>query len=248
MGSEFTFDRLDQDSVYRRGTFDNFAVSRSNRAAVETSKAIAESPSFGRVFVIEAACGDGSTHLASAVMNRIGDLHPGVRRFVISSDRLNHCCLVDPAFGVELVQCAAGRSVVLIDTFSFCYGDRAIEQRMADIITKISECGGAVVISTTPFAGCLSSGSPLMSVFGDARVVSIQSPDADLRRSIVSNVSRRRGVSPSPEVIDTISSAAVRSARTVEAVTARCLALSAFLSRPLDEALVVLAIRGVGAA
>jgi len=220
-------------------TFDGFVVGESNRAAYAAACRVAEEPNASPLF-LHGPSGVGKTHLLHAIFHALGAA--GVAVACLAAAQLVAALLAaceartEAAFWSELSLLGG----LLLDDVHSVRGLPEIQERLIDGLALWVAAGRLLVLTSdrAPHETPALLGGLQMHFEGTV-VAAIASPDAALRRAILEQKARARGLSLDARLATRLATELGGSVRRLEGAFTRLLAHARLSGRPLDEALAV---------
>ena len=178
--SYLKYNRIDPNK-----TFDNFILGSSNKLAFEASKKVSQDISHYNPLYIYGGVGMGKTHLLNAIGLSLKDnnsvmLIPAERFMYqfVRSIKLNEM--------VKFKEYFRNADILLIDDIQFMNGKEAMQEEFFHTFNALLDKGSQIIVSADRPPNKLSRiQDRIKSRFSGGLVVDIQSPDFDLRNSIV---------------------------------------------------------------
>jgi len=178
--SYLKYNRIDPNK-----TFDNFILGSSNKLAFEASKKVSQDISHYNPLYIYSEVGMGKTHLLNAIGLSLKDnnsvmLIPAERFMYqfVKSIKLNEM--------VKFKEYFRNADILLIDDIQFMNGKEAMQEEFFHTFNALLDKGSQIIVSADRPPNKLSRiQDRIKSRFSGGLVVDIQSPDFDLRNSIV---------------------------------------------------------------
>ena len=178
--SYLQYNRIDPNK-----TFDNFILGPSNKLAFEASKKVSQDISHYNPLYIYSGVGMGKTHLLNAIGLSLKDnnsvmLIPAERFMYqfVRSIKLNEM--------VKFKEYFRNADILLIDDIQFMNGKEAMQEEFFHTFNALLDKGSQIIVSADRPPNKLSRiQDRIKSRFSGGLVVDIQSPDFELRYSIV---------------------------------------------------------------
>ena len=178
--SYLQYNRIDPNK-----TFDNFILVPSNKLAFEASKKVSQDISHYNPLYIYSGVGMGKTHLLNAIGLNLKDnnsvmLIPAERFMYqfVRSIKLNEM--------VKFKEYFRNADILLIDDIQFMNGKEAMQEEFFHTFNALLDKGSQIIVSADRPPNKLSRiQDRIKSLFSGGLVVDIQSPDFELRYSIV---------------------------------------------------------------
>ena len=178
--SYLQYNRIDPNK-----TFDNFILGPSNKLAFEASKKVSQDISHYNPLYIYSGVGMGKTHLLNAIGLNLKDnnsvmLIPAERFMYqfVRSIKLNEM--------VKFKEYFRNADILLIDDIQFMNGKEAMQEEFFHTFNALLDKGSQIIVSADRPPNKLSRiQDRIKSRFSGGLVVDIQSPDFELRYSIV---------------------------------------------------------------
>ena len=184
--SYLQYNRIDPNK-----TFDNFVLGPSNKLAFEASKKVSQDISHYNPLYIYGGVGMGKTHLLNAIGLSLKDnnsvmLIPAERFMYqfVRSIKLNEM--------VKFKEYFRNADILLIDDIQFMNGKEAMQEEFFHTFNALLDKGSQIIVSADRPPNKLSRiQDRIKSRFSGGLVVDIQSPDFELRYSIVKKKSEQ---------------------------------------------------------
>ncbi len=184
--SYLQYNRIDPNK-----TFDNFILGPSNKLAFEASKKVSQDISHYNPLYIYSGVGMGKTHLLNAIGLNLKDnnsvmLIPAERFMYqfVRSIKLNEM--------VKFKEYFRNADILLIDDIQFMNGKEAMQEEFFHTFNALLDKGSQIIVSADRPPNKLSRiQDRIKSRFSGGLVVDIQSPDFELRYSIVKKKSEQ---------------------------------------------------------
>ena len=216
---------------------DQFVAGSSNRVAYSAALSVIENPcgSYNPLF-IHGGCGLGKTHLLQAICNGIAQAHPALTCRYVTGDEFTN----DYIFAIRAHQYDAFRhryrnvDVLVIDDVHFFANKRATQEEFLNTFSDIAAQGNQVVLSSDvqpKMIGHLSE--RLVSRLLAGVVVRIDSPDLELRKSVLRQNARKLKIVVPEPVIQHIAENFLANVRELEGALLKIVALAEITNRPL---------------
>ena len=187
--SYLQYNRIDPNK-----TFDNFILGPSNKLAFEASKKVSQDISHYNPLYIYGGVGMGKTHLLNAIGLSLKDnnsvmLIPAERFMYqfVRSIKLNEM--------VKFKEYFRNADILLIDDIQFMNGKEAMQEEFFHTFNALLDKGSQIIVSADRPPNKLSRiQDRIKSRFSGGLVVDIQSPDFELRYSIVKKKSEELSI------------------------------------------------------
>jgi chromosomal replication initiator protein len=172
-------------------TFETFVVGRSNELACSAARRVADARqgqplSFNPLY-IHSPAGQGKTHLLNAISWRIRESNPDVKVLYLTAERFMYHFIAalkdrDTLAFKDYFQTI---NVLLIDDFQFLQG-KTMQQEFCHTFNSLVDSKRQVIVAADVPPSQLETLEPRMrSRLAGGLVVGIETPDVDLRRSIL---------------------------------------------------------------
>ena len=172
-------------------TFDNFILGFSNRLAYEASKKVSEDISHYNPLYIYGGVGMGKTHLLNAIGLKLKDKN---RVMLIPAERFMYQFVRSIKLNemVKFKEYFRNTDVLIIDDIQFMNGKEAMQEEFFHTFNALLDKGSQIIVSADRPPNKLSRiQDRIKSRFSGGLVVDIQSPDFELRYSIVKKKSEQ---------------------------------------------------------
>jgi chromosomal replication initiator protein len=178
--SYLQYNRIDPNK-----TFDNFILGPSNKLAFEASKKVSQDISHYNPLYLYGGVGMGKTHLLNSISLSLKDKNSVMfipaERFMyqfVRSIKLNEM--------VKFKEYFRNADILLIDDIQFMNGKEAMQEEFFHTFNALLDKGSQIIVSADRPPNKLSRiQDRIKSRFSGGLVVDIQSPDFELRYSIV---------------------------------------------------------------
>ena len=233
-------DRLSNQSLNTRYTFDNFVVGASNRLAHAASLAVAENPAqaYNPLFLY-GGVGLGKTHLLHAIGNWCAQR--GQQVLYVSSEEFTNDLI--SAIRAHTTQAFRERyrriDVLLIDDIQFIAGKESTQEEFFHTFNTLHGQDKQIVISSDrPPKALVTLEERLRSRFEWGLTADIQPPDFETRMAVLRGKSERAGRRIPPEIIEVIARRVQSNIRELEGALTRVVAFADLSGVPLSSQLV----------
>jgi chromosomal replication initiator protein len=230
----------------QQSSFDNFVVGPCNALAKEAALALAQGRAQG--LFLASGSGLGKTHLARAALREAW--RRGVRGAVYASAE---------SFTSELMASIRQRStdgfkrrfrdrceLLVLEDVQFLAGKRATQLELFHTVEHLRAAGRPLLLTASCTPHELAVFEPRMvSLLASGIVAEIESPDAQVRRRILSSKAAAGGVRIPADCLDLLVEGVRGSVRDLEGVLTQLVASSVLLRRPIDRELTEQALRKV---
>lgn len=185
-------------------TFENFMVGESNKYAYTVCRAVAENPgtAYNPLF-LHGSTGLGKTHLLKAIKNQIEKDHPNYTCYYLSSE----------SYTTEFIESLRTKTthefknkyrnadVLLIDDVQFFAGKESTQEEFFHTYNYLKEGNKQIILaSDRPPKDIHPLEERLCGRFESGALMSIESPELELRVAIVKNKAKYYNVNISDEV------------------------------------------------
>jgi len=233
-------DRLSNQSLNTRYTFDNFVVGASNRLAHAASLAVAENPAqaYNPLFLY-GGVGLGKTHLLHAIGNWCAQR--GQQVLYVSSEEFTNDLI--SAIRAHTTQAFRERyrriDVLLIDDIQFIAGKESTQEEFFHTFNTLHGQDKQIVISSDrPPKALVTLEERLRSRFEWGLTADIQPPDFETRMAVLRGKSERAGRRIPAEIIEVIARRVQSNIRELEGALTRVVAFADLSGVPLSPQLV----------
>lgn len=213
-----------------------FIVGSCNRMAFAAVEIAAARPGEISPLVIHGPGGVGKSHLLELACSRARGFHPGLQAVFLSAEQ----------FTTSFLQALHGRSLpgfrrsirsadmLVIDDLQFFIGKRATIQEFQQTIDAFFRQGKQIVVASDKDLDALGDlGSDLLGRLRGGMTARLLPPDYDVRRGIVTALSRARGLALPDDVIHHVAVSMTRHARELAGAVNRLEATSHMLGLPV---------------
>ncbi len=219
--------------------FENFVVSESNQVASAAAKAIAENPTKTRYnpLLIYGATGLGKTHLAHSIGNQIIRKNPRIRVLYTNGEQfyVNFVNAIQNNKISDFAKVYRNVDVLIIDDIQFFAGKEKTQDNFFHTFNALQQANKLIVLtSDKPTKELKGVDQRLISRFNSGVTVDIQSPDLEMRKSILQKKSRADGFELPEELTDFLARTITDSIRELEGVYISLIAHSTFNNRRLS--------------
>jgi chromosomal replication initiator protein len=213
-----------------------FIVGPCNRMAFAAVEIAASRPGEMSPLVIHGPGGVGKTHLLELASSRARGFHPGLQAVVVSAEQ----------FTTSFLHALHGRSLpgfrrsirsadmLVVDDLQFFIGKRATIQEFQQTIDAFFRQGKQVIVASDRDLDALGDlGSEILGRLRGGMTARLLPPDYDVRRGIVTALSRSRGLPLPDDVIHHVAVSMTRHARELAGAVNRLEATSHMLGLPV---------------
>jgi chromosomal replication initiator protein len=233
-------DRLSNQFLNTRYTFDNFVVGASNRLAHAASLAVAENPAqaYNPLFLY-GGVGLGKTHLLHAIGNWCAQR--GQQVLYVSSEEFTNDLI--SAIRAHTTQAFRERyrriDVLLIDDIQFIAGKESTQEEFFHTFNTLHGQDKQIVISSDrPPKALVTLEERLRSRFEWGLTADIQPPDFETRMAVLRGKSERAGRRIPAEIFEVIARRVQSNIRELEGALTRVVAFADLSGVPLSSQLV----------
>jgi len=187
-----------------KGKLDEFVVGVSNRLAYAAALSIVEKPSahYNPLFV-HGGCGLGKTHLLQGICNGLKERHPDLRWRYVSGEEFTN----DYVYAIKAREMNAFNSryrnldALVIDDVHFLANKRATQDGFLHTFKAIDAAGKQIVLASDAHPKMIGHFSEsLVSRFLSGMVVRVESPDLEVRTTVL----RRRAEKMKVDISDAV--------------------------------------------
>jgi chromosomal replication initiator protein len=227
--------------------FGEFAVGPGNALAREAAMALAQRRQLAvSPLYVVAASGLGKTHLANAVVAEVGAR--GERAVYVSGEQFTNELLtsIRSQRTGEFKRRYRDCDVLVFEDVHFLRAKHSTQLELLHTMEHLGRTGARLMLTSDRLPREIPDFDPrLASRLASGLVAEIEAPDPELRRAILRAKATARGVSLPPACAERLVEAIPASVRDLEAALVQLVASASLLARPIDPALVELALRKV---
>jgi chromosomal replication initiator protein len=202
-------DRVDDDALGPRFTFDTFVVGAANDLAAAAAKSVAERPGlqFNPLF-IHGGVGIGKTHLLHAIGHLARQRQPGLRVRYVAAETY-----IDDLHAAWRQKDGNARAdlrhhyrksvdVLLVDDVQFLQGRDRVQEEFFHLFNALHQAGKQIVLTGDRYPSELQDLSDrLRSRFDWGLVAELRAPDRDLRVAILQRKALELSLAVPPDVV-----------------------------------------------
>jgi len=234
-------------SAPSRSGFVDFAVGPGNALAREAAMALAQRRQLAvSPLYLVGASGLGKTHLANAVVAEAGAR--GERAVYVSGEQFTNELLasIRSQRTGEFKRRYRDCDVLVFEDVHFLRAKHSTQLELLHTVEQLGRAGARLMLTSDRLPREIPDFDPrLASRLASGLVAEIEAPDPELRRAILRAKATARGVSLPPACAERLVAAIPASVRDLEAALVQLVASASLLARPIDPALVELALRKV---
>ena len=188
-----------------KGKLGDFVVGTSNRLAYAAALSVVETPAtqYNPLFV-HGGCGLGKTHLLQGICNGLKERHPNLRWRYVSGEEFTN----DYVYAIKAREMDAFHAryrhldTLVIDDVHFLANKRATEDEFLHTFKAIDAAGKQIVLASDAHPKMIGHFSEsLVTRFLSGMVVRIESPDLDVRTTVLRRRAERMKVDISDAVL-----------------------------------------------
>ncbi len=188
-----------------KGKLEDFVVGSSNRLAYAAALSVVENPStqYNPLFV-HGGCGLGKTHLLQGICNGLTVRHPNLRWRYVSGEEFTN----DYVYAIKAQEMDSFHNryrcldVLVIDDVHFLANKRATQDGFLHTVKAIDAAGKQVVLASDAHPKMIGHFSEsLVSRFLSGMVVRIESPDLEVRTTVLRQRAEKMKVDISDAVL-----------------------------------------------
>ncbi|MEE9434622.1 MAG: chromosomal replication initiator protein DnaA [Sphingorhabdus sp.] len=225
-----------------RMTFANFVRGQTNILAYSAAErvAAADKPLFNPLY-LQAATGQGKTHLMHAIGHAYGQVNPDAQILYMSAEKfmMEFVTAMRSKEVMEFKARLRAVDVLLIDDIQFIIGKVSTQEEFLHTIDAILGSGKRLVVSADRAPQALDGvDQRILSRLSMGLVADIQPADLDLRRSILEQrLANMPEAQVGEDVIEFLSRTISRNVRELEGGLNKLLAYAQLTGRPVTRAL-----------
>nr|WP_232223483.1 chromosomal replication initiator protein DnaA [Sphingorhabdus lutea] len=225
-----------------RFTFANFVKGDGNALALTAAERMAaeEKPLFSPLY-LQAATGQGKTHLMHAIGHAYRQLHPNATVIYMPAERfmMEFVTAMRRKEVMEFKARLRSADILLIDDIQFIVGKVSTQEEFLHTIDSIMGAGKRLVVAADRAPQALDGvHQRILSRLSMGLVADIQSADLDLRRAILNlRLSQMPEISVGEDVVEFLARTISRNVRELEGGLNKLLAYSQLTGRPVSRAL-----------
>ena len=229
---------LEQTTLNRRYSFDNFVVGPSNSFAYAASLAVAEQPSeaYNPLFIY-GSVGLGKTHLMNAIGNFITAADPSKNVLLTTSESFTNeliDSIVRKKDTSELRKRMRNVDVLMVDDIQFLARTKATQEEFFHTFNDLYNSGKQIIISSDrPPRDIPTIEERLRSRFEWGLIVDIGKPEYETRAAILNKKAAEEEIDVPYEVIDHIAYCVESNIRELEGILNRLKAQSQLQGTPI---------------
>ena len=230
-----------------KGRLDEFVVGVSNRLAYAAALSVVENPSahYNPLFV-HGGCGLGKTHLLQGICNGLKDRHPNLRWRYVSGEEFTN----DYVYAIKAREMDAFNSryrnldALVIDDVHFLANKRATQDGFLHTFKAIDAAGKQIVLASDAHPKMIGHFSEsLVSRFLSGMVVRVESPDLEVRTTVLRRRAERMKVDISDAVLRHIAENFRANIRELEGALLKVVAQAHVSGEPITVPLAERAVR-----
>jgi len=230
-----------------KGRLGDFVVGPSNRLAYTAALSVVENPStqYNPLFV-HGGCGLGKTHLLQGICNGLKDRYPNLRWRYVSGEEFTN----DYVYAVKAREMDAFNNryrhldALVIDDVHFLANKRATQDSFLHTFKAIDAAGKQLVLASDAHPKMIGHFSEsLVSRFLSGMVVRIESPDLEVRTTVLRRRAERMKVDISDAVLRHIAENFRANIRELEGALLKVVALAHVNGEPITVPLAERAVR-----
>ncbi len=238
--SELLMQKITKARIRPGFTFENFAVSSSNRLAYAAAEAVANEPAraYNPLF-IWGGVGVGKTHLMHAVGHKLL-LNENIKILACTGEEFTN----DIIEGIRNKTTHLFRdkyrklNALFVDDIQFIAGKDTVQEEFFHTFNAVLGSGGQIIMTADkPPSEITKLEDRLLSRFEAGFVVDISQPDFELRCAIIQIKSQEKGISLDQSIVQLIAGN-IDSARKIEGFITRIISEAKIKKRDVDIDLV----------
>jgi chromosomal replication initiator protein len=227
-------------AVDQRMSFASFVQGRSNILALSAARRVAavEPPQFHPLY-LRAETGQGKTHLLHAIAAATQERSPDARIILMSAEKfmLEFVAAMRANDMLAFKARLRAADLLLIDDLQFVIGKDSTQIELLHTIDEVMASGGRLVVAADRLPHRLDGiEQRLLSRLAGGLVADIESPDTELRATILERKAVQLGVMVPTEVLDWIAETFPRNVRELEGALNKLVAYAALTDAPIDLA------------
>ncbi len=225
-----------------RMTFANFVRGQTNVLALSAAERVAavEKPLFNPLY-LQAATGQGKTHLMHAIGHAFAAVKPGAHIIYMSAEKfmVEFVSAMRRKDVMEFKARLRAADVLLIDDIQFIIGKVSTQEEFLHTIDAIIGAGKRLVVAADRAPQALDGvDQRILSRLSMGLVADIQPADLELRRAILlQRLAQMPDVNVGEDVIDFLSRTISRNVRELEGGLNKLLAYSQLTGKPISRTL-----------
>jgi chromosomal replication initiator protein len=215
---------------------EEFVVGPSNRMALAAVERVVARPGEMSPLVVHGPSGVGKTHLIEAACSRARQLHPGLAVACLSAEQFTTGFLQGlhggglPGFR----RSCRSADLLVVDDIQFLAGKRATTLEFQHTVDALHRQGRQMIFACDRELDALAGlGADVLTRLRGGMVARIEPPDYEVRRGIVAQLCRRRGLDVPDDVLHHVATHITRHARELYGAMNRLEATSLMLGVPV---------------
>jgi chromosomal replication initiator protein len=215
---------------------EEFVVGPSNRMALAAVERVVARPGEMSPLVVHGPSGVGKTHLIEAACSRARQLHPGLAVVCLSAEQFTTGFLQGlhggglPGFR----RSCRSADLLVVDDIQFLAGKRATTLEFQHTVDALHRQGRQMIFACDRELDALTGlGADVLTRLRGGMVARIEPPDYEVRRGIVAQLGRRRGLEVPDDVLHHVATHITRHARELYGAMNRLEATSLMLGVPV---------------
>lgn len=240
--SALTAPRPNRSSLDPRMTFANFVGGQTNVLALSAAERVAapEKPLFNPLY-LQAATGQGKTHLMHAIGHAYGEINPDAQIIYMSAEKfmMEFVSAMRAKQVMEFKARLRAVDVLLLDDIQFIIGKVSTQEEFLHTIDAILGAGKRLVVSADRAPQALDGvDQRILSRLSMGLVADIQPADLELRRAILEQrLAHMPDTQVGEDVIEFLARTISRNVRELEGGLNKLLAYAQLTGRPITKAL-----------
>ena len=221
-----------------RHDLSSFIVGGGNQMAHQCATHVAQFPGgqYNPLF-IHGPVGLGKTHLLQGLAKKFAEHHPAGRWVYLTGEEFTNEFLL--ALRGNRLDAFRRRmrdlDLLVIDDVHFLGGKRATQEEFLHTFNAIEAVGKQVVLASDNHPKLIQSfGESLVNRFVSGMVVRVDPPNLQMRRDLLTVISKRSNLQLSEEVTDWVAARVTQNVRELEGAVTRIRAHVALTGRPAD--------------
>ena len=225
-----------------RMTFANFVQGQSNILAYSAASrmAAADAPMFNPLY-LQAATGQGKTHLMHAIGHEFAKARPGANIIYLSAERfmMEFVSAMRRKEVMEFKARLRAADLLLIDDIQFIVGKASTQEEFLHTIDSIVGAGRRLVVAADRAPQALDGvDQRILSRLAMGLVADMQPADLELRRAILEQrLAQMPNANVGPDVLDFLARTISRNVRELEGGLNKLLAYAQLTGRPVSREL-----------
>ena len=233
----------EENAFYKKYTFDNFVVGKSNEIAAAVARATAEAPGkkFNPLFIY-GGVGLGKTHLLHAIGNYLKKNSPELKARYVTSDRFTNELIeaIRDKKNQDFRKRYRDADVLMIDDIQFIAKAGVSQEELFHTFNDLYMAEKQIIFSSDrPPAEISPLEERLRSRFASGMIADIQLPDMETRIAILQKKAQQDQYNICQEVLQKIAETVTTNIREMEGFLTRVVTYAPLTNRSVNDMSVV---------